>query len=155
MKFKQKYHELRQSKKDAEVQRNSYFTILADNQKLRQRMKKQRNSSLAPLPKPGQNVFKSARHSSQVGPSKKYNQYMAPNNEYSSANNGFHSKKKSLPTGKPPSEADAQSAKGNGLSFADRMSNAVMGKYFLKDQDQVKMLRQNKLILVDKKIEDL
>ena len=35
------------------------------------------------------------------------------------------------------------------------MNNAVMGKYFLKDQDQVNMLRQNKLILVDKKIEDL
>ena len=70
-------------------------------------MKKQRNSSLAPLPRPGQNVFKTARNSSQVGPSKKYNQYMAPHNEYNSANNGFHSKKKSLPINKPPSEADA------------------------------------------------
>jgi len=59
MKFKQKYQELRQGKKDAETQRNSYFTILADNQKLKNRMKKQRNSSLAPLPtgKPGRNVF--------------------------------------------------------------------------------------------------
>jgi len=35
------------------------------------------------------------------------------------------------------------------------MNNAVMGKYFIKDQDQVKMLRQNKLIGTDKKIEDL
>ena len=103
-------------------------------------MKKQRNSSLAPLPKPGQSVFKSARHSSQVGPSKKYNQYMAPHNEYSSVNNGFHSKKKSVPTNKPPSEADAQSQKNLG-SFGDRMNKAVMGKYFLKDQDQVNMLR--------------
>ena len=120
-------------------------------------MKKNRNSSLAPLPLPGPkgSNFKSARHSSQIEPSKKYNQYMAPQNEYGSANNGFHQKKRSMaPSGKPPSEADASSSK-NLMTFEDRMQKAVMGKYFIKNPDQVASLRVSKQKLGEKQVQDL
>ena len=84
-------------------------------------MKKQRGSSLAPLPAPKEqsriNNFRSARHS-HVEPSKRFNQYLVRHADYSSANDGFHSKKKSH----AGSEADKDS---NHNPLEERLMKAV------------------------------
>ena len=48
-KFRAKHRELLKMKKEQSDERDSYFSLLKDNQALRQRMKKQRGSSLAPI----------------------------------------------------------------------------------------------------------
>ena len=76
-------------------------------------MKKQRGSSLAPIidkPNRNSNQFRSARHSSHIEPSKKYNQYLVRNQDYGTAASPAPNKKMSHDRGFPSaSEADKES----------------------------------------------